>query len=166
VTALHDALGIVTRTGDAYQLVFERRLAQPPEKVWAALTAPERISAWLAEAEVDLRIGGAFRLRFTDPDYEFEGVITELESPRLIAWTWPHAEHPHSVVRWELFPEGAGCRLVLTQTNMHPPHLAEVAAGWHALLECLPGAAGGPVVIWRAEREREIGKLYAGLPGD
>ena len=163
---LDEALGTVTRTGDAYQLVFERRLAQPLEKVWAALTIPERIADWLAEAKVDLRIGGAFSLRFTEPDYAFDGVITELDPPRRIAWTWPHAEHPHSVVRWELFPDGAGCRLVLTQTDMHAPHLTDVAAGWHALLECLPGAAGGPVVTWRPEREREIAKLYAGLPSN
>jgi uncharacterized protein YndB with AHSA1/START domain len=158
-----DRLGTATRTGDAFDLRFERRLAQPIERVWAALTVPERITAWLAAAEVDLRIGGVFRLRFTDPDYAFEGLITELDPPRLITWTWPHEKHPDSVVRWELFSDGEGCRLVLTQTDMRAPHLIDVAAGWHALLECLPGAAGGPVVIWRAEREREIGKLYAGL---
>jgi uncharacterized protein YndB with AHSA1/START domain len=36
-----EPLGQVRRTGETYELVFERRLARPLEKVWAALTTPE-----------------------------------------------------------------------------------------------------------------------------
>ena len=162
-----DPLGTVTRTGDAYELRFERRIAQPLEKVWAALTVPERLADWLTAAELDLRVGGVFRLRFDEPQaYAFEGRIVELDPPRLIAWTWPHEQHPDSVVRWELFPDGDGCRLVMTQSRMFAPHLVEVAGGWHTLLEGLPAAADGVRTIWRAEHEAEIAKLYAGLPGD
>lgn len=160
MTALHHSLGIVTRTGDTFEIAFERRLAQPIDKVWAAITTAERIADWLAHAEVDLRVGGRFALRFTEPDYAFEGVIVELDPPRLIAWTWPHEEHPDSVVRWELFPETSGCRLVMTQSRLVQPLLTEVAAGWHALLESLPGAAGGPVVRWTRAREQELFAIY------
>lgn len=154
-------LGVVMLRPDGHELRFERRIDRPLEKVWAALTVPERIADWLAEADVDLRVGGRFRLRFTEPTYAFEGEIVALDPPRLFAWTWPHEQHPHSVVTWALFPDGDGCRLVLTQTAMHPPHLVEVAAGWHALLECLPGAAGGARVVWTNERELALRKLYA-----
>jgi len=163
LSLLHETLGLVVPEGDGFTLTFERRYVQPLEKVWAAITVPERISDWLAEARVDLRLGGAFALSFTGEAYAFEGVITELDPPRLIAWTWPHEQHPDSVVRWELFPDGEGCRLVLTQSDMHPPHLVEVGAGWHALLEVLPGAAGGPKVVWRRERELELRPRYAAL---
>lgn len=164
MTLLPHELGLVTCHADgASDLTFERRFAQPVAKVWAALTVPERISDWLAQAEVELRLGGAFRLLFPAQGYAMEGRIVELDPPRVIAWTWPHEKHPDSVVRWALFPDGDGCRLVLTQNRLQRPELPDVAAGWHTHLEGLPGAAEGVNTPWEAAREREIRKLYAGL---
>ena len=38
-----------------------------PEAVWDALTDPDELAAWFgAEAEVDLRVGGAVRFRWHD----------------------------------------------------------------------------------------------------
>ncbi|MDB5560674.1 MAG: hypothetical protein JWN11_92, partial [Hyphomicrobiales bacterium] len=56
------ALGEVTIAGDALQVVFHRHLRASIEKVWAALTTPERLADWFAQAEVDLRAGGVIRL--------------------------------------------------------------------------------------------------------
>ncbi len=156
-----EPLGQVRRAGETYDLVFERRLAKPLERVWAALTVPERIADWLAKAEVELRVGGRFELFWDAHDYRMTGRIIELDPPRLLAWTWPADQHPHSVVRWELEPDGDGCRLTLTQTAINGPSLLSVASGWHTHLECLPGAADCLATPWRAEREREIAKLYA-----
>jgi uncharacterized protein YndB with AHSA1/START domain len=161
---IDDRLGEIRRTADGYDLVFERTLAQPIEKVWAALTVPERISEWLmTRTEVDLRVGGRFALDWIDGAHSMIGEIVELEPPRLIAWTWPHDEHPDSIVRWELEPSDGGCRLTLTQTQMRRPHLLDVAAGWHAYLDCLPGAAGDDITPWSAEREAGIFKRYEAL---
>ncbi len=161
-----DALGLVRQADDGFDLVFERRLDKPVDKVWAALTVPERIADWLADADVELWVGGVFRLKFSANGYSMEGRIVELDPPRRIAWTWPDAKHPDSVVRWELSPDGGGCRLTLTQTRLQRPELPElpdVAAGWHTHLEGLPGASDGVNTPWRAAREREIRGLYAGL---
>lgn len=158
---MNEDLGTVTRNGDTWDIRFERNLSQPIEQVWAAITIPERIADWFAQAEVDLRLGGRFALRFAEQDYAFEGVITELDPPRLIVWTWPHEAHPDSVVRWELAPEGPGCRLILTQTGMVKPLLVEVAAGWHVFLEALPGAVGGPALTWTRSREEALVRVYA-----
>jgi uncharacterized protein YndB with AHSA1/START domain len=155
-------LGEVQLAGETYNLVFTRRLARPIEKVWAALTVPERIADWLAKAEVDLEVGGRFELFWGTHDYRMKGVITELEPPRLLAWTWPADTHPSSVVRWELSPDGDGCRLTLSQTGLTGPDLLSVATGWHTHLEGLTRAADGAATPWRAEREREIAKLYEG----
>jgi uncharacterized protein YndB with AHSA1/START domain len=156
-----EPLGQVRRTGETYELVFERRLARPIEKVWAALTTPERLADWLAKAEIELKVGGRLELYWEAHDYRMRGTITELDPPYLIAWTWPADQHPASVVRWELTPDGDGCRLRLIQNNLNGPSLLGVAGGWHTHLECLPGAADGLNTPWRAEREREIAKLYA-----
>jgi uncharacterized protein YndB with AHSA1/START domain len=154
------ALGEIRRTGETYELVFERRLKMPPEKVWAALTLPERVADWLTTAVIDLRVGGRFELYWDAHDYRMVGTITELDPPRLIAWTWPSDQHPDSVVRFELAPDGDGCRLTLTQSGLTAPPLLSVAAGWHTHLEGLPGAVDGVNTPWRAEREREVATLY------
>lgn len=161
---LNDSPGEVRKVGDHYEITFVRRLARPVEKVWAALTVPERLADWLAKAEVDLRIGGRIELYWDTHDYRMAGVINELDPPRTLAWTWPHEQHPDSVVRWTLEPDGDGCRLTLVQTNLSTPPLRSVAAGWHTHLEGLEGAADGANTPWRAGREREIATLYADLP--
>lgn len=164
---LNEAPGEVRKVGDHYEVTFVRRLARPVEKVWAALTVPERLADWLARAEVDLRIGGRFELYWETHSYRMSGVIVELDPPRLFAWTWPSPEHPDSLVRWILEPDGpngqGGCRLTLCQSGLSAPPLRGVAAGWHTHLEGLAGAVDGVTTPWRAEREREIGKLYADL---
>lgn len=39
-------------------LHFERRYPHPIEKVWDAITQPERLVAWLGEAEIEREQGG------------------------------------------------------------------------------------------------------------
>ena len=41
--------GTLTKTDDGYALRFERDLAHPVDKVWAALTQPDRMKGWLSE---------------------------------------------------------------------------------------------------------------------
>jgi len=165
---MSDADGVIRRAGETYEVVFTRRYAKPIEKVWAALTIPERLADWLANAtiEPDLRIGARFALHFPVQDYRMEGEIVALEPPRLIAWTWPDPRDggkPASIVRFELVPDGAGCVLTLTNGDIVRPDLADVAAGWHTHLECLPGAADAVNTSWSAEREKVHAARYKAL---
>ena len=151
-----EADGVIRRVDDGYEIVFVRRIARPIEKVWAALTVPERIADWLAVASIepDLRLGARFNLRFAEGDYRMAGEIVALEPPRLIAWTWPDpAGQPNpSVVRFELAPDGDGCRLTLTTSGLGLPDPGQLA-GWHTHLEGLPGAADGVFNAWDREIE-------------
>jgi uncharacterized protein YndB with AHSA1/START domain len=52
--------GSVERTADGWVVVFDRNIDKPPEKLWSALTDPERLANWLGDVEVDLRVGGKF----------------------------------------------------------------------------------------------------------
>jgi len=157
--------GVIRRTGDAYEIVFTRRLAKPIEKVWAALTLPERLADWLADAtiEPDLRVGARFALHFPVQEYQMAGEIVALEPPHLIAWTWPDpgaAGGPASVVRFELVPDGVGCVLTLTNDRIVKPDIESVAAGWHTHLEGLAGAADAVQTHWSAEREKVHAARY------
>ena len=160
---MDDEDGVILRDGDRYTLTFTRRLKHPIDKVWAALTVPERIADWLATATITPGpgLGASFALHFAEGDYRMAGKIVAYEPPRLIAWTWPDGHPPDSVVRFELAPDGAGCVLILTQDRQRLEHLQDVAAGWHTHLEGLPFAAEGVHAPWSAEREANHAHRYA-----
>lgn len=160
---ISDELGqVVARDDGRFDVVFERRIKKPVEKVWSAITVAERIADWFTLVEIDLRPGGLYRITFADMDYVVDGVITELEPHRLFTHTWPDIEDPRyadAYVRYELWPEPDGCRLRLTQTALPHKYLGAVA-GWHVFLEALPGAAEGARTAWTMERETEMGARY------
>jgi len=108
--------GTVETQGDSLLLRFERYLPHPIERVWAAITAPEQLVAWLAEAEIDLRKGGHVWLRWLNTDEHgnqhedsvvMNATITQFEPPRLLEY----AGDRHGVLRWELREEASGCIL-------------------------------------------------------
>lgn len=163
---ISDELGqAVARDDGRFDLIFERRIKKPVEKVWAALTIPERLADWFSPVELDLRVGGHYRILFADIDYTVEGVITELEPLKRITHTWPDSEDPayaDAYVRYELWPDDDGCRLRLTQTAVHRKYLGAIA-GWHVFFEALPGACEGVRTLWTMERETEMGERYRDL---
>ena len=154
-----EALGEVRRTGETVEIVFRRRYAKPIEKVWAALTVPERIADWFAESTIE---GDRIRIHFPEPHYSIDGRIVVNEPMRAFAWTWPGPDGTDSVVRFELEPDGDGCRLTLTHTGVPLKDGAGNAAGWHAHLAGLADAAEGRTTAWATvlERERPLNPIY------
>lgn len=147
-TALAD--GIVEMRGDRAALRFERHLAHPVEDVWAAITEPEQLAAWLAAAEIELVEGGSVVLRWLNTDTEgnhavARGTITRLEPPRLLEMD----TDIHGTLRWHLIAEDDGCLLTFTATTAIAAHwLPIVLAGWHAHLDFLADALAGGRVDW------------------
>jgi uncharacterized protein YndB with AHSA1/START domain len=118
-------------------LRMERWLKHPPEKVWKAMTEPDRLADWFpGKVELDLRAGGA--LSFELDDDTDKGTITDLDPPRLIAYTWG-TDH----LRWELHPDGEGTRLVLMHTFDDRAGAASFGAGWHTCIVALELALDG-----------------------
>jgi uncharacterized protein YndB with AHSA1/START domain len=135
-------------------LRMERRLAHPPEKVWRALTEPDQLGQWFPfpPTELELRIGGRISFRSTVPgqDTTVRGVVTELDPPRVFAFTQdarPVLEREgENLLRFELRPDGDGCLLVLTHAFHDRPYAAANAAGWAACLNALEGVVAGEAV--------------------
>jgi uncharacterized protein YndB with AHSA1/START domain/predicted pyridoxine 5'-phosphate oxidase superfamily flavin-nucleotide-binding protein len=81
-------------------LAMVRRLPAPAADVFAACTDPRLLQRWLvpgagavAEAAVDLRPGGAWRLDGTDPDggaYAIHGSYLAIEPDRALTLTWTY----------------------------------------------------------------------------
>ena len=170
--------GIVEEIDGRCVLRFERRFRHPREKVWDALTRPERIRHWFGEGDIELDLveGGKFEVRTTGPPELVKAIIAEagegalvqhntvlrVEPPVVFEHTFGD---PDSVVRWELEADGDGCRLKLT--HMEPPGFPvsedgpRDLAGWHALLERLMQAVDGSPTDWRLDRWQELRDQYA-----
>jgi uncharacterized protein YndB with AHSA1/START domain len=141
----------------AAEVVFERRLDAPRERVWRALTDPEELAAWLAPAEIDLREGGALVLEFDDGIER--GTITEIREPEVIAYTWNEGK-TDSLVRFELEADGDGTRLTLRHTFEREIDLSSFGAGWHHHLELLVAQVTGSPISWDRNRYRELKVEY------
>ena len=128
----------------------ERRIAAPPERVYALLTSAEGWLRWQGtEAEVDARPGGALRVN-VEGDGFAAGRFEELVPVRRVVftWGWEAAGHPipagSSRVEIELVPDGRGTRLRLTHTVGAPGFRARVEAGWgHYAARLAIASAGG-----------------------
>lgn len=154
--------GTLREENGRYVLRFERRLSHPPEKVWAAITEPERLRAWFpqgVEYEGEMAVGGKILFRWDEGDEEppFWGEITALDPPRLFEYTWDD-----EVLRFELRPEGeSGCVLVFTDTMDDRDWAARTASGWHACLDALEGLLDGrPPARSSQDRATELREGY------
>jgi uncharacterized protein YndB with AHSA1/START domain len=144
---------------DRFSLSFERSLPYAQAAVWTAVSTAAGIANWLALAEIDLRPHGRFRL---SGKCNVEGEVLEVSAPRLLRWTWPHADHPWSEVNITVQPIGADAsHLTLVQTGLLNRNLADVAAGWHTHLDALPAAVLGKHTAFDAAREAVHYRRYA-----
>ena len=115
---------------------FERVYPRPVERVWRSVTEPEELARWFpTTVEVDLREGGAMAFTFPGEEMEpMDGRVLELDPPRVFAFLWGD-----ETLRFELVPEGDGCRLTLTHLISNADEAARNAAGWHVCLDTLGG---------------------------
>jgi uncharacterized protein YndB with AHSA1/START domain len=121
--------GSLHTVDDRPALRFERRLSHSVERVWRAIADPAELGLWfVAPVEWTPEAGETF----TSPAAPGSGQISELDPPRLIAWSWEG-----QLFRFELRPDGDGCMLVFTHVFDEPALGAEQAAGWEVYLNRL-----------------------------
>lgn len=108
-------------------LTLKRRLNAPPAKVYEAWTKPEKLAHWFGPAEtvassvqadMDVRVGGRFRVSFDTVDGEYHqvgGVYREVvPNERLVfTWAWHTTPERESLVTVTLKADGAGTLLTL-----------------------------------------------------
>jgi uncharacterized protein YndB with AHSA1/START domain len=145
-------------------LRFERVLAHRPEKVWRAITEPAEMKHWFpATVETELRAGAAIQFSFGEDVIDLgsphaHGEILEYDAPKVYVFRWFD-----TVLRFELLPDTAGCRLVFSHTLSNAgtwgdlPSTARQGAGWDACLSLLEASLAGepaaqPEFLDRAER--------------
>lgn len=143
--------GTLSRADGRYVLRIERRIGHPPERVWAALTDPAELSHWFpAELSGELVAGAkltfTFRQGEAPPSY---GEVLAVEPGRLFEFSWQG-----EVLRWEVSPDAAGCRLRFTHTFDDGPGAASFATGWETCLDALGARLDGrpAETSWSAEK--------------
>lgn len=108
-------------------LTITRRLNASPAKVFAAWTDAEKIIRWFGpvhtiddsvHAEMDVRVGGSFRIRFKTDDgeqHQVGGTYRDVvPDQRLVfTWAWHTTPERESVVTVTLRPDGDGTLLSL-----------------------------------------------------
>ncbi|MFF2889347.1 SRPBCC family protein [Paenibacillus sp. NPDC057967] len=126
-------LAVLRQVQGEYKARFERQLNHPVAKVWAMLTDNEQLKKWFSELHVDdLREGGVIKFDMQDGTFE-EMAILELKDQSVLAYTWGEDQ-----VRFELYPEAEGCRLVLVEKiHVLTDHTPKDLAGWHVCLDVI-----------------------------
>jgi uncharacterized protein YndB with AHSA1/START domain len=134
-----------TRDDGKARIRFERRIAHPVGRVWAAITEPDEMIGWWGDADVELREGGRFDVRWLNTDEEGNGAhmhatITRLEPERLLELDGDI----HGVLRFELDPDGDATLLRFSSTLDLPDEFrTKVLAGWHTHLDALATVLDG-----------------------
>jgi uncharacterized protein YndB with AHSA1/START domain len=106
------------------RLELVRRYPVAPEKVWRAWTDPQTLSRWFGPgemnsvslAQIDLRVGGRYHIRFSTQDGESHdvcGEYTVVEPPRRLEFSWAWKSTPERVSRvsLEMLPIDGGTEL-------------------------------------------------------
>ncbi len=120
-----------------------RVVSAPPEVVWAMLTAPPDLTAWLCnEARCQPRPGGRYELRWPS-GYHVLGTVKAAEKPKLlaVAW-WGKGEPGETEVTFSLSPRRSRTEVTVTHAGFgRGPKWAravdEARKGWATALENL-----------------------------
>ena len=131
------------------QLRFEHSYDFAREIVWDALTDPDLVSGWLAEADIDARLHGRYDLDWLHFDLlrTTTGEIVDLDEPRLLVVDTDNfgvttIELAESGLRQTLLTVTVDALADLQFTPM-------IAATWRLSLEQLDELLHGHPVDWR-----------------
>jgi uncharacterized protein YndB with AHSA1/START domain len=136
-------------TGPKPAVRLERYLPDPPPVVWQAITERGQLKAWFpCDVIVEggrWEVGAAITFPFPPEamDLTLTGTVLAVDEPKLLSYTWGEDE----ILRFELYPEGDGTRLVLTD-QLRAGWAARNAAGWENCLDTLAGLSPEPDA-WR-----------------
>jgi len=132
-------------------LNLRRRYPVSPEKLWRAWTDPEAIKRWFGPAnepvslaELDVRVGGRYRIVFGGADgnaHEAAGEYKEVVPNRRLSftWTWPRSTPERvSVVTIVFKAAGSGTELDFRHEQFHDETVRDNhKRGWSGTLEKL-----------------------------
>jgi uncharacterized protein YndB with AHSA1/START domain len=135
-------------------LRLTRTYAAAPDRVWHALTEPGALAAWFwparfnTTAEIDLRVGGRYRLCGSAAGMTVSGEYLEVTAPSRLVFSWQWEGEPDTtVVTVEIAPSGEGTELVLVHDRFAAGTTRDDhAQGWADCLDRLPAWLAAPAL--------------------
>lgn len=131
-------------------LVVRRTIPRPREEVFAAWLDAASLATWMcpggsrSTAEVDPRVGGAFRVVMDHGDERVEhtGTYLAIDPPARLSFTWisPFTDMLPSIVTVDLHARGRGTEIVLTHERLPVRHVEAHRKGWGEILRKLEAA--------------------------
>jgi uncharacterized protein YndB with AHSA1/START domain len=133
-------------------VTLKRRLHAPAEKVYAAWTQPAQLAHWFGpsqtiagsvHAEMDVRVGGRFRVSFKTENgehHEVGGVYREVvpNEKLVFSWAWHTTPERESLVTVLIRSEGDGAMLTLTHEQFFDEAVRDGhKRGWTGTLDKL-----------------------------
>ena len=156
-------------TGAAGRVIVRLRIRSSPEQLFEAWTCPEALLQWWGPrgvectgAEVDLRVGGSYRLENRLPGGQMvtiRGVFERIEAGRELVFTWSVRKDggpasPFEKVTVQFVPSSpAATETEVTVIHDRIPSLStaeEHQLGWIGCLERLDG------YVWSRSSRRQI----------
>jgi uncharacterized protein YndB with AHSA1/START domain len=156
---------------DAGTLRLERTFQASAEDVFDAWTSPEVLRRWWVVdpawrtplAEVDLRVGGGYRLSMEDPEtgtsHTVKGEYREVRRPERLVYSWcweldAGGTGPVSTVTVEFRDEGGRTTVLLRHEDLEDEGSRERhGQGWTACLNSLERELGSIVNSGREQRD-------------
>lgn len=128
-------------------LVTKRTIRASAARLFDAWTQPEQLRAWwgprpvtCSGAEVDLRVGGQYRITNVLPDGStlvIEGEFEIVEAPHKLVYTWRAGDDQTSRVTVRFEPRGEATEVVVVHAQIPSERLREShEGGW---IGCLHG---------------------------
>jgi uncharacterized protein YndB with AHSA1/START domain len=131
-------------------LTLERRFAAPPHRIFSAWTKSRELVSWFGpkgaealSAELDVRVGGRYRIGFRTPDgekHEVSGTYLEVvpDEKLTFSWAWYTTPERQSLVTLRFAADAGGTFFTLT----HEQFFDEAArdrhrVGWGGALDKL-----------------------------
>lgn len=132
---------------ETFQAKAEILVDAPSEKVWQALTDPGLVKQYFfgTDMEADWKVGGniTYRGEWKGKAYEDKGHVLEIEpNKKLVTDYWsnlsgkPDVPENYQRVTYELFEDGNGTKLVITQDGNPTQESADHSTNnWNMVLK-------------------------------
>src|ERR1700691_3893572 len=96
-------MGKVFKEPSMPQVIRSIEIQAPPRAVWRWLATQEALRQWISpNLEIDLSVGGAYRMLGADGETSIRGVVLELTPERALVLSWMEEErgwvHPARLV--------------------------------------------------------------------
>ena len=135
----------MAKPADPMRVELRRRMSAPRDVVFQAWTDPEGLRQWMcpgdvisAEATLDLRVGGNFRLlmKSKTEEHVHTGTYQVVDPPAKLVFTWTARNQPQTLVTVEFLDRGEETELVLIHEGFAQSDIAQrYRGGWGKITE-------------------------------